>query len=97
MAVDEVIQKRIHSGEAINLPNGKLLERLLVLKMYRENISTRSSYYNPSRKDKEDRAVDETKAPFFKQLLPLAQKKMDGIRYLALNLLNFLNGIIHFF
>lgn len=73
--VDKVILHRIESGETINLPNGKLLERLLVLKMYRENISNTRSYG----RDQQPRTVDETKAPFFKQLLPLAQKKIDGI------------------
>lgn len=78
--------RRVESGEVINLANGKLLERLLVMKMYRENISDRSSYYY-GQQEKKDREVDETKAPFFKHLLPLAQRKMDGIRYI-----HFLSG-----
>lgn len=75
---DQVIMQRVKAGEIINLPNGKLLERLLVLKMYRENIETRQSYYYGEQK-KEERTVDESKAPFFKDLLPLAQRKIDGI------------------
>lgn len=75
---DKVILTRVQSGETINLPNGKLLERLLVLKMYREDISATASYcYN--RNQAEKRNVDETRAPFFKELLPLAQRKINGI------------------
>jgi hypothetical protein len=75
---DKVILTRVQSGETINLPNGKLLERLLVLKMYRENISDSPSYSWDN--EAEQRTVDETRAPFFKELLPLAQKKINGIR-----------------
>ena len=34
---DKVILERVKAGEQINLPNGKLLERLLTIKIYRES------------------------------------------------------------
>ena len=34
---DQVILERVKAGEEINLPNGKLLERLLTIKLYRES------------------------------------------------------------
>jgi hypothetical protein len=48
--------------------------------MYRENITASRSYYSGNSNSEEKRTADETKAPFFKQLVPLAQKKMEGIR-----------------
>lgn len=78
-AVDKIILSRMKAGDQVNLPNGKLLERLLVLKMYREGIEQRSTYYYGSSK-KEERKVDETKAPFFKHLIPLSQNKVDAIK-----------------
>ena len=32
-----MILERVKAGEQINLPNGKLLERLLTIKIYRES------------------------------------------------------------
>ncbi|XP_052787806.1 uncharacterized protein LOC128222742 [Mya arenaria] len=77
-AVDEIILKRVEGGEEINLPNGKLLERLLYLKMLRENISNQRCYYG-SDPAPEKRTADETIAPFFKYLIPPCQKKVDAI------------------
>ena len=37
---DKVILERVKAGEQINLPNGKLLERLLTIKIYRESKFT---------------------------------------------------------
>ncbi|KAH3736540.1 uncharacterized protein LOC127850969 [Dreissena polymorpha] len=74
--VDEVITRRVQAGEEITLPNGKLLERLLAIKMYREGLQQNSYGYGENGKE---RKPDETKAPFFKELLPLGQKKMDAI------------------
>ena len=36
---DKVILQRVQAGEEVNLPNGKLLERLLTIKIYRESKS----------------------------------------------------------
>jgi len=48
------------------------------VQIYRENIFSRSGYgHEPAEK----RTVDETKAPFFKYLLPLCQRKVDAIRW----------------
>ena len=68
------------AGELVNLPNGKLLERLLVLKMYREGIGKQSRSYYSGSDEKTERTIDETKAPFFKHLIPLSQKKVDAIK-----------------
>ena len=46
---DQVILERVKAGEEINLPNGKLLERLLTIKLYRESkymYSSRILYYH---------------------------------------------------
>ena len=37
---DQVILQRVQAGEELNLPNGKLLERLLTIKIYRESKQT---------------------------------------------------------
>ena len=75
--VDQVILERVEAGNEVSLPNGKLLDRLLSMKMYRENIKSRSSYFRGSKE--EPREADESKAPFFKHLLPIAQDKINGI------------------
>lgn len=81
-AVDKIILSRMDAGDQVSLPNGKLLERLLVLKMYREGIDQRQSYYTyrSNADSKKDRKVDESKAPFFKHLIPISQKKVDAIK-----------------
>lgn len=78
-AVDKVILSRIEAGDEVCLPNGKLLDRLLFCKMYREGIEQSQSYYYGNR-EKKPRTVDEDKAPFFKHLIPQSQKKVDAIK-----------------
>jgi hypothetical protein len=79
--VDTVIQKRLKAGETITLPNGKLLERLLFLKLHRYKKEFDEWGFEKFGETEKDRVLDETKAPFFKDLLPLAQEKMRDIRY----------------
>lgn len=71
-AADRVILNRVRSGEPLNLPNGKLLERLLTIKMYREGIS--SSRYRTLPQ------ADKSRAPFYEDLLPIAQAKIDKVK-----------------
>ena len=75
-----MILKRVERGDPINLPNGKLLDRLLLCKIYRENINSGGIWRVEQHLEPEKRTADETKAPFFKHMLPLAQAKIDKIR-----------------
>jgi len=73
--VDDVILKRVESGEAVTLPNGKLIDRLLMMKMYRDGIPVKS-YYG----EKIERKEDSKKAPFLGHLVGLGDKMLKNIR-----------------
>lgn len=79
--MDEIIQERLEQGAEVNLPYGKLMERLLTIKMLRENISFKRSYRWDRGGDAEVvRNVDTSKAVFYKDLIPMAEKKLRDIR-----------------
>ncbi|XP_041350621.1 uncharacterized protein LOC121369645 [Gigantopelta aegis] len=75
LSVDSVIQQRLDAGEKIKLPNGKLLERLLTLKIIRENISApRYGYGEITREE------NPSKVCFFKDLVPIAEERLKSIQ-----------------
>ncbi|KAK3576583.1 hypothetical protein CHS0354_011259 [Potamilus streckersoni] len=79
-AADKVIMERIRKGEEIMLPSGKFLDRLLLMKIRRENIAEGYRSHSGEVKDiLTNRPVDESKAPFYKDLLPMAQKRISEI------------------
>ncbi|ESO89374.1 hypothetical protein LOTGIDRAFT_229223 [Lottia gigantea] len=74
--VDVIIQQRIQASEEINLPNGKLLERLLTFKIIRENLqTTRRRYGQPPAPN-----TEANKARFLKDLIPIGERKLTSIR-----------------
>lgn len=76
--VDEVLKYRFEHGglEQLDLPYGKLMERLLTIKIIREGIKESHSW----QPEKLERIKNPTIAPFFPQLLPLAQEKLLKIK-----------------
>ena len=77
--VDEEIKHRLEAGEEVTLNNGKLLERLLTIKMMQEDIPKRTSYYwNRHKKCNPDL----TKATFIHDLIPIAESRLENIKYL---------------
>ena len=77
--VDKVIMSRFEAGENMSLGDGKLLERMLTIKMLREGIPTRSYYYM----NKPQRIENPTKAPFFKDLIPVAEERLKNMRLVS--------------
>ena len=88
---DEVIKHRLEqNGEKITLANGKLIERLLTLKKAREGIVQNPDeiYFtwdwdaHPDGPDETNHEpkTDESKAPFLKHLVELAEEKISKIR-----------------
>ena len=75
--VDEVIKRRLEAGEEVTLTNGKLLERMLTIKMLRENIPSRSRWYYGSQPE---RTTNPTTAMFYDLLVPIAQSRLDSMR-----------------
>lgn len=73
--VDNIILRRLQNGETVSLANGKLIERLLTIKMIRESTSTRSRSTTIPNGGKKV-----TKAKFFCDLVPLAEKRLKAIR-----------------
>nr|XP_006823148.1 PREDICTED: uncharacterized protein LOC100371489 [Saccoglossus kowalevskii] len=80
-AVDQVIMKRMERGDAVTLPYGKLMERLLTLKIMRENIDKPGSSSNGSGFSTGSTATEESlnKAPFYHLLVPIAEKMLRNI------------------
>ena len=83
--VDEEIKRRLQEGEEVTLSNGKLLDRLLTIKMIREDIPKRVSYW--TRREKSN--PDPTKATFFCDLIPIAESRLENIKYVTLFLLEY--------
>ena len=83
--IDEIIEKRLAAGEQVTLATGKLLERLLMLKMVREDISLTNVEYEWDEEtetlSKRVRKPDDTKAKFIHKLIPVAQKRLEQIRW----------------
>ena len=78
--VEEEIKRRLQEGEEVTLSNGKLLDRLLTIKMIREDIPKRASYW--TRREKSN--PDPTKATFFYDLIPIAESRLENINYVFL-------------
>ena len=73
-----MLEQRLKAGEKVDLPYGKLMERLLTIKIIREGILKRRwSGTQPEIQ----RNVDPKKAAFNKYLIPMAEKKLKEIRY----------------
>jgi hypothetical protein len=88
---DQVILERLENGEKVTLAIGKLIERLLTLKMAREGISVdpREIYFTwdweahpegPGETYTTNK-VDELKAPFLDHLIQIADNYINQIRY----------------
>lgn len=86
-SLDQVLLKRLEKGDSVTLANGKLMDRLLVLKMVREGIPSNPDniYYEwdwdkyPDGPGEQSYELDETKAPFLKHLIDLADKSISEI------------------
>ncbi|XP_071114112.1 uncharacterized protein [Haliotis cracherodii] len=76
LEVDKIITERLEAGENVNLANGKLLERLLTLKIIRENIQS-TSYYSSGAPTRE---ANPTKVSFLPKLIPLAETRLTSIK-----------------
>ncbi|XP_046571651.1 uncharacterized protein LOC124279819 [Haliotis rubra] len=76
LEVDAVVKKRLEEGHKVSLPNGKLLERLLTLKMIRENIPFDPSYSGWD----VPRIENPTKACFHPALVALAEDRLNSIK-----------------
>ena len=76
--VDDVIQARLKKNPVVNLPSGKLLERLLTFKMIRDNIPSR--YFYSRSNDTDDNKEKPTKALFLPDLIKLAEPKLTSIK-----------------
>ncbi|XP_060085365.1 uncharacterized protein LOC132564751 [Ylistrum balloti] len=72
--VDKIVDDRMKRGNEVNLQLGKMMDRLLMLKMYRENIPT-TTYYG----QKIERKLDENKAPFMQQLVSFGNKRLKEV------------------
>ncbi|CAD5117276.1 unnamed protein product [Dimorphilus gyrociliatus] len=80
---DAFIKTRIENGEEINLNIGKLLDRLLAIKMIREDVSMTNCEYEWCEEtetlSKRKRVPNKNKATFFPLLSSIVQEKMNGI------------------
>ncbi|XP_046353940.2 uncharacterized protein LOC124133552 [Haliotis rufescens] len=74
--LDSVVKTRLEKGHQVSLPNGKLLERLLTLKMIRENIPFDPSYSGWD----VPRIENPTKASFHPDLVTLAEDRLRNIK-----------------
>ena len=81
-AVDDIISERIRSGEQINLPYGKLMERLLLCRMIREGLSTTEgrSIRRRAQNILLNQPAHPEKAKFYSDLLPIAQTQLEKIK-----------------
>ena len=77
-----MILERLNNNDHISLPDGKLLERLLMLKMYRENIPKSTGYY--SRSAAVVPKIDAEKAPFLDKLLIIGNERLSKMKYVVL-------------
>ena len=77
--VDDIIDARLKRGEQLSLPYGKLMERLLTIKMIREEIPQRPGYGWSYKQNKKDENTI-NKAKFIHRLIPLAEKNLKNIR-----------------
>jgi hypothetical protein len=78
--VDQVLEQRLGSGEEPTLAYGKLLERLLTMKMIQENIPARGSRYGGTNAPRNRSEEEFTKAHFIKRLVPMAQQRLAHIK-----------------
>jgi hypothetical protein len=79
-SVDDIIGERLREGEQINLPYGKLMERLLLCRLLREGESTTSRYRRNQNITLNNPPAHPEKAKFYSDLLPLAQAQLEKIK-----------------
>ena len=72
---EEVINARLEAGELVNLPNGKLLERLLTILIMR-NPALQRRYGNRFNYEGEPKRVKN----FFTQLIDVAEPRLTSIK-----------------
>ncbi|XP_046353942.2 uncharacterized protein LOC124133554 [Haliotis rufescens] len=75
LEVDKIITERLEAGENVNLANGKLLERLLTLKILSKNNPT--SYFCTMARTW---VSNYTKVSFLPKLIPLAETRLTSIK-----------------
>lgn len=75
--LDAAVEKRLNDGESVSLNNGKMLERLLTIKMIREGIPQNRGYGYWNAQPQVE--ADLTKASFIHKLIPLAQERLEKI------------------
>jgi hypothetical protein len=80
LPVDEIISERLRDGEQINLPYGKLMERLLLCRLLREGESTNSRSRRGRNTTSNNELAHPEKAKFYSDLLPLAQAQLEKIK-----------------
>lgn len=87
--VDEAIQSRLDTGDKVTLASGKLMERLLILRMTREGMTLQSLddiYFKwdwdrfPDGPKIFEHNPDYSKASFFPSLQLLAEKRLEDIQ-----------------
>lgn len=86
--------ERLNEGEKVTLANGKLMERLLILKMAREGIKANpgeiydtwdwDAQPNGPNLENQENIVDESKAPFLNHLIGQADENISKIRYVSI-------------
>lgn len=87
-SLDEVLLDRLGNGHSVTLATGKLMDRLLALKMIRDGIPTDPDkiYFEwdwdkfPEGPRQQTYTTDESKAPFLKHLIEIADKNISNIR-----------------
>jgi hypothetical protein len=79
-SVDQIITERLREGEQINLPYGKLMERLLLCRLIRDGESATSRPRRARTTPADNQPVHPDKATFYSDLLPLAQAQLEKIK-----------------
>ncbi|CAF0981750.1 unnamed protein product [Rotaria sp. Silwood1] len=87
--VDDIISERIRNGEQITLPYGKLMERLLLLRTIRDNVSETRSFRGTGRGRGAERiarnvdnqhSAESSKMAFYSDLLVIAEAQLQKIK-----------------
>ncbi|XP_066264746.1 uncharacterized protein [Branchiostoma lanceolatum] len=78
-ATDKVIHDLLTSRSKVNLPYGKLMERLLTLKMMRQGSHKYQDDWSSSGTSNDQEEDAPEKASFFDLLIPLAEKRLHEI------------------
>ena len=76
--VDQIITDRLGAGEMIDLPYGKLMERLLTMKIMRGDVPPQQN----NRRNRRQAAGDK-QSPFYDLLLTQAEHKHNELRWVS--------------